>query len=123
MAREFDAKYCHLSEQEGYSLFSLSDEEHEPSNFIIVQFGGMPDQQDIDLSMDKPYFEFGENLGGFYAEPIKISLTDGKLEIFFSDADKEEIVSCMDTVVHLPKNDAGKLYDMVRDFVFQISKP
>lgn len=85
---EFDAQHFSITCEDGVYIFAIADNPDDPAHYIIIQYSVEVDEQDIDLGLDKEYFESSYVDGGYYGVVKNISFYTGKIRIKIEDADE-----------------------------------
>lgn len=81
----FSANYLDVTKEDDLYIFGIADDAENPKHYVIIQYSGDNDEQEIALDHDKEYFESSFIDKGYYGAVKKITFYRSKILIYIED--------------------------------------
>ncbi len=102
-----NATHVFLNEDDYTIMFGASNDSEQPDKFVIIQVAKEFDEQDIELGMNKPFIQVGEQSEGCYGGFSKVEISEKKIQIELDELGAQELKI---------KSPIEIIFDSIKDF-------
>lgn len=88
---KFQAKALATTREEDIVLVGFADDQHDPTDYLILERGLSPESQDISIDQDKTYVEIRDQKWSAYGAIKSVSLSRNVINMLFWEAAQKKL--------------------------------